>query len=185
MDSENSHSEMPDKLKQSLVDLGRYRDKQTFALLYSFFAPRLKRHLMTKGAHGEMAEELVQETMLSVWRHCKSYDPEKSTASTWIFRIARNLWIDRLRKEKADLMTPLDNYPESHFEPAMTELDSEKIKSALKSLPQQQAQLVYKVYYEGKSHREISEDMDMPLGSVKSGLRLAFNKLRSQAGGLK
>ncbi|WP_448215703.1 sigma-70 family RNA polymerase sigma factor [Endozoicomonas sp. 2B-B] len=185
MDSENSHSEMPDKLKQSLVDLGRYRDKQTFALLYSFFAPRLKRHLMTKGAHGEMAEELVQETMLSVWRHCKSYDPEKSTASTWIFRIARNLWIDRLRKEKADLMTPLDNYPESHFEPAMAELDSEKIKSALKSLPQQQAQLVYKVYYEGKSHREISEDMDMPLGSVKSGLRLAFNKLRSQAGGLK
>ncbi len=185
MDSENSNTETPDKLKQSLVNLGRYRDKQTFALLYDFFAPRLKRHLMTKGAHGEMAEELVQETMLSVWRHCKSYDPEKSTASTWIFRIARNLWIDRLRKEKADLLSPLDNYPESSFVPPMTEFDSEKIKSAINDLPQQQAQLVYKVYYEGKSHREISEDMDMPLGSVKSGLRLAFTKLRNQMGEVK
>ncbi|KEQ17521.1 sigma-70 family RNA polymerase sigma factor [Endozoicomonas numazuensis] len=178
----NSITKTPDKLKQSLADLGRYRDKQTFALLYDFFAPRLKSHLMSKGAHGEMAEELVQETMLSVWKNCKSYDPDKSAASTWIFRIARNLWIDRLRKEKSNLLSPLDNYPESSFVPAMKEFDSAKIKSALKSLPQQQAQLVYKVYYEGKSHREISEDMDMPLGSVKSGLRLAFTKLRNQMG---
>lgn len=180
MDSE--HTDRADRLKQTLVDLGRYRDKQRFGLLYDFFAPRLKQFLMTRGAHSEMAEELVQEAMLSVWKHCSSYDPDKSTASTWIYRIARNLWVDRLRKEKAHLLSPLDNYPEADFLPQLTEPDSDKVKAAMKLLPQQQAQLVYMVYYDGKSHREIAESMNMPLGSVKSGLRLAFNKLRAQMG---
>ena len=180
MESDNT---TPDGLKRNLVNLAQYRDKQTFILLYDYFAPRLKNHLMLKGAHTEMAEELVQETMLSVWRHCASYNPDKATASTWIFRIARNLWIDRLRKEKPGFTVLMDTYPDLGYEPSLAAADSVKLMQAIEELPRQQAQLVYKVYYEGKSHREISDDMDIPLGSVKSGLRLAFGKLRKQIGG--
>lgn len=170
-------------LKASLVDLAKYRDKKLFIHLYDHFAPRLKSHLMQKGVNDAMAEELVQETMLSVWRHCGSYDPDKATASTWIFRIARNQWIDRLRKDKPDRISPLDSYPEAAFTPGMAQMDAGALKNALNSLPPQQAQLIYQVYYEGKTHREISDEMDIPLGSVKSGLRLALNKLRNQVGG--
>lgn len=169
--------------RQILVDLAESRDKKLFLQLYDHFAPRLKSFLVRKGANEELAEELVQETLLSVWRKTSSYDPAKATASTWIFRIARNLWIDRLRKEKPDMLSPLNSYPEAGYMPSMAVCDAGRLKEALDALPQQQAQLVYKVYYEGKSHREIAEDMDMPIGSVKSGLRLAFDKLRVRIGG--
>ena len=172
-----------DNLKSSLVDLAKYRDKKLFIHLYDHFAPRLKSHLMQKGVNDGMAEELVQETMLSVWRRCGSYNPDKATASTWIFRIARNQWIDRLRKDKPDRISPLDSYPEMAFTPGMAQMDSGALKNALHNLPPQQAQLIYQVYYEGKTHKEISDEMDIPLGSVKSGLRLALNKLRNQVGG--
>ena len=173
----------PDSLKATLVDLAKHRDKKLFIQLYDHFAPRLKSHLMQKGVNEGMAEELVQECMLSVWRHCGSYNPDKATASTWIFRIARNLWIDRLRKDKPDRISPLDTYPEMAFTPEMAQTDSGALKNALNNLPPQQAQLIYQVYYAGKTHREISDEMDIPLGSVKSGLRLALNKLRNQVGG--
>lgn len=186
---ETSMEFKPDRVAQKqdfrhvLVDLAKSRDKQLFMQIYDYFAPRLKSFLVRKGANEELAEELVQETLLSVWRKTSSYDPAKATASTWIFRIARNLWIDRLRKEKPDMLSPLNSYPEAGYTPSMAACDSGRLKDALGALPQQQAQLVYKVYYEGKSHREIAEDMDMPIGSVKSGLRLAFDKLRVRIGG--
>ncbi len=183
MDPESNILSAADQLKNRLVDLARYRDKKVFIQLYDHFAPRLKAHLMQKGVSEEMSEELVQETMLSVWKHCSTYNPDKATASTWIFRIARNLWIDRIRKEKPDRQTSLDSYPEESFTPENMQADADKVKKSFKALPQQQAQLIYKVYYEGKTHREIASEMDIPLGSVKSGLRLAFGKLRQCMGG--
>lgn len=186
---ETSMESKPDQVAQKqdfrhiLVDLAKSRDKKLFMQIYDYFAPRLKSFLVRKGANEELAEELVQEALLSVWRKTSSYDPAKATASTWIFRIARNLWIDRLRKEKPDKLSPLNSYPEAGYTPSLAACDSGRLKDALGALPQQQAQLVYKVYYEGKSHREIAEDMDMPIGSVKSGLRLAFDKLRVRIGG--
>ncbi|CAM3450107.1 sigma-70 family RNA polymerase sigma factor [Parendozoicomonas haliclonae] len=178
----------PDSINQKLVDLGRYRDKRLFLAIYDHFAPRLKSYLVGRGAHSEIAEELVQEAMLSVWRHSSTYNPDKATASTWIFRIARNLWIDRMRRDKAHLLTSLDScptdlYPDLSFQPSLAPLDGDTLKSAINNLPQQQAQLVYKVYYQGKTHREIADECDIPLGSVKSGLRLAFGKLKNALGG--
>ncbi|WP_196221496.1 sigma-70 family RNA polymerase sigma factor [Sansalvadorimonas verongulae] len=166
-------------LNRTLVDLGKYRDKQLFLSVYDYFAPRLKSHLMGRGAHSEQAEELVQEAMLAVWKHCGNFNPDKAAASTWVFRITRNLWIDRMRKDKSHLMSPIDNYPEPTYTPSLVAADSDKLKQAIARLPQSQAQLVYKVYYEGKTHREIADENNMPLGSVKSGLRLAFEKLRA------
>ena len=174
----------PQDFSQLLVQLAAQQDKLLFMQLYDYFSPRLKNFLVKKGAAVELAEELVQEALLTVWRKAGSYDPVKASASTWIFRIARNLWIDRLRKEKPDLLSPLTTYPERGYTPSLAACDSGKIKDALNALPQQQAQLVYKVYYEGKTHREIADDMSMPIGSVKSGLRLAFDKLRVRMGGV-
>ena len=183
-----SRSSASEQMSQNLVNLGKFREKQLFLPVYDYFAPRLKSFLIGRGAHNEMAEELVQEAMLSVWRHSASFNPDKATASTWIFRIARNLWIDRLRKEKAHLSTSLNTdfpnlYPNEGFTPSLAPMDGDKLKEALNKLPQTQAQLVYKVYYEGKTHREIADECDIPLGSVKSGLRLAFVKLRNNLGG--
>ncbi|WP_281645146.1 sigma-70 family RNA polymerase sigma factor [Parendozoicomonas sp. Alg238-R29] len=170
-------------LEQKLVNLGKYRDKQLFLPIYDHFAPRLKSHLMSHGAHSEQAEELVQEAMLAVWKHCGTFNPDKATASTWIFRITRNLWIDRMRKDKSHLLSPIDNYPDPAFTPSLAFADGKILKNAITSLPQSQAQLVYKVYYEGKTHKEIADECEIPLGSVKSGLRLAFEKLRKYTGG--
>lgn len=172
-----------EQLKLCLLNVAQHQDRGQFLQIYDHFAPRLKHFLVKRGAGESMAEELAQETMLSVWRHCGSYNPEKATASTWIFRIARNLWVDRLRKDKPDRITSLEMYPEAGFTPGLAELDSDHLKMALKNLPPQQAQLVYRVYFEGKTHREISDEMDIPLGSVKSGLRLALGKLRNRMGG--
>ncbi len=185
--SSGSPGGTPDNLNQNLIDLGKYREKRLFLPVYDHFAPRLKSYLVGRGAHSELAEELVQEAMLSVWKHSSSFNPDKASASTWIFRIARNLWIDRMRKDKAHLSVSLDAYspnnlPDGGFTPSLAPMDSEKLKQALNHLPQPQAQLVYKVYYEGKTHREIADECNMPLGSVKSGLRLAFGKLRTNLG---
>ncbi len=181
-----NHSPGPSQSEQfrgMLVDLARYRDKQLFLKLYDHFAPRLKHYLIRQGATEEQSEEVLQEAMLSVWQNCASYDPEQSAVSTWIFRIARNQWIDHLRKVKPQLLASIDLYPEQSTDLPEYQADQKQLKAAMDTLPTNQAQLVFKAYYEGKSHREIAGDLDIPLGSVKSGLRLAFRKLRSYMGG--
>ncbi len=173
----------------NLVDLARYKNRAKFLHIYDYFAPRLKSYLMQRGADQGQAEELVQETMLSIWHRCGTFDPDKASASTWIFRIARNQWIDYLRKFKPDRLSSLDCYDDiddAADEPINTYFsDKDKLKQAIQALPHQQAQLIHHVYFEGKTHREIAEEQSIPLGSVKSGLRLAFEKLRKQLGGLK
>ena len=184
MDQSSGHHEA-EQFRHILVDLARYRDKKLFLQLYDYFAPRLKTYLMRQGASEQIAEEVLQEAMLSVWRKCDSYDPSQSAVSTWIYRIARNQWIDHLRKEKPQLLSSIELYPEFNEIEELPEYhaDKKQLKAAMDKLPINQAQLVYKSYYEGQSHREIANDLDIPLGSVKSGLRLAFKKLRSHMGG--
>ncbi|MDB2384350.1 sigma-70 family RNA polymerase sigma factor [Endozoicomonas sp.] len=185
MDQSSGRRSEADYLRHTLVDLARYRDKKLFLQLYDYFAPRLKSYLMKQGANEEAAEDMLQEAMLSVWRKCDSYNPAQSAVSTWIYRIARNQWIDHLRKEKPQLLRSIELYPEVTQQTTIPEChdDQKQLVHALNALPTHQAQLVYKSYYEGQSHREIANALDMPLGSVKSGLRLAFKKLRRSMGG--
>lgn len=161
---------------ESLARLGRDQDRSTYIKLYDHFAPRLNAWLLGVTRDQVLAEELVQDTMLAVWRKADRYDPSKAAASTWIFRIARNLHIDHLRRaqvrdrNRSRLVEEDTTFDE---QPA----DADRIRSAMRQLPVQQAQVIYKTYFEGKSHQEIANDMDIPLGSVKSSLRLAFKKL--------
>ena len=168
-----------------LVRVGRDRDKSAFAELFDYFAPRVKSFLLLFGTDMSLAEEIAQEAMIMVCRRAETYDPRQSAASTWIFTIARNKRIDRLRRENRPLpdMTDPAVMPESieTGEIQVARMQQEKkIRHALKNLPEEQAKMIFSAYYEEKSHREIAEESGVALGTVKSRIRLALNRMRAQ-----
>ena len=140
--------------------------------------------MMRKGADAGTAEDLAQETLLTVWRKAALYADAKGSMTTWVFTIARNLRIDRLRRE-----TPWQELPEAHLAEASgdalpDELLAEKerqirVRSALADLPEDQRQVVTLAYLEGLSQSEISTRLNLPLGTVKSRMRIAYQKVRA------
>lgn len=165
-------------------------DVEAFRTLFEAFAPRLKSYMMRQGADAMTAEELAQETLLTVWRKAGLYSDEKGSATTWIYTIARNLRIDRLRRE-----TPWQALPDTHAEmqsddPAPDEVLAEeerrqRIQAALGELPPDQHEVVVLAYIDGLSHNEIAERLSVPLGTVKSRMRLAYQKMRASVEDLK
>ena len=175
------------EMNHLLSALAQSRDTDTFSQLFSHFAPRLKSMLMGSGTDPETAEEVAQEAMISVWRKCEMYDPSKASASTWIFTIARNLRIDRFRKEKRPEFDPNDPSLVPAAEPMADEqlaISDRKavVQGALKELPEEQREVVTLSFVAGLSHQEIADRLDMPLRTVKSRLRLSFEKLRTSLG---
>lgn len=163
--------------------VARDRDKTAFAALFNHFAPRLKTYVMRLGASAATADELVQETMLTLWRRADSFDPRQANASTWIFTIARNKRIDALRRENRPELDPSDPAFTVAPVPAADETiaagESEQmLRQAIGQLPQEQAELLRICYYGDKSHRQIALELGLPLGTVKSRLRLALGRLR-------
>ncbi len=158
------------------------RDKHSFMLLFDHFSPRVNAYLLGQGAESSMAEDLSQEALLALWNKAHLYSRDKAAVSTWLFRVARNLWIDRLRKQRGIAYESDENLVETVDDDARLNADGERLKAVLDTLPQNQAQVVYKSYYEGKSHSEIAEETGMPLGSVKSSLRLAMKAFRQHFG---
>lgn len=196
--SNNSHEPLSSPARKSgesgldleglLYDVGQNKSKESFVQLFEYFAPRIKSFLLKGGANDALADELAQETMLNVWNKAESYDPAKSAASTWIFTIARNKRIDALRKFKThdvdiDLLPALED--ESAVTPNQSLIEQqeiERIHGALQTLPEDQADLIRKSFYEDKSHSEIAEETGIPLGTVKSRIRLALERLRREKG---
>ncbi len=162
--------------------IAQERDKHSFMQLFDYFSPRVNAYLLGQGAEPAMAEDLSQEALLALWNKAHLYSREKAAVSTWLFRVARNLWIDRLRKQRGIAYESDENLAETVDDEARLNADSERLKAVLDTLPQSQAQVVYKSYYEGKSHSEIAGETGMPLGSVKSSLRLAIKAFRQHFG---
>lgn len=163
------------------------RDRAAFATLYEHFAPRVKGFMRRSGATESAAEELAQETLLKVWRKADSFDPNSAAATAWIFTIARNLRIDAFRREKrkgegqtmdADTEFVLDGSPLPDEALASAQTDA-RVSKALSSLSEEQRKVVELSFYKEKAHAEIAEQLQIPLGTVKSRLRLAMVKLRS------
>ncbi|MBL6768599.1 MAG: sigma-70 family RNA polymerase sigma factor [Alphaproteobacteria bacterium] len=180
-DNQNNLSEW-DRL---LLRVGSYRDRSAFKKLYEHFAPRLKSFLLRIGSDMSAAEEICQESMIMVWRRAETFNPESAGASTWIFTIARNKRIDKLRKDNRPLPDLNDpsffQIPVDKSDDILQRVEEEKkIKNALKNLPPEQAKLILSAYYEEKSHRKIADETNLPLGTVKSRIRLAINRLRTQ-----
>jgi RNA polymerase sigma-70 factor, ECF subfamily len=160
------------------------RDVEAFKKLFQSFAPRVKSYMMRQGADANLAEELAQETLLMVWRKAALYSGEKGSATTWIFTIARNLRIDRLRREVSWQPLPEGADDEPSTDPLPDEqLDTrerrDRVRAALAELPADQSEVVTLSYIEGLSHSEIAERLGLPLGTVKSRMRLAYQKVRS------
>jgi len=182
--SDNDNTKGMSNWDVMLVRVGRDRDKVAFAALFEYFAPRIKSFLLRLGTDMSLCEEIAQEAMIMVWRRAETYNPSQSGASTWIFTIARNKRIDRLRRENR----PLPDLADPAFAPEPVETgektifrqqEEEKIRHALKNLPDEQAKMIFSAYYEEKSHREIADESGVPLGTVKSRIRLALNRLRA------
>lgn len=172
-----------DKLCTLVEAIARHQDRQAFVQLYSYFAPRLKGFGLRRGMAPATSEELAQETLLTVWRKAETFDPHKATVATWIFTIVRNKGIDLFRRRslnETDLSevaeVASDSPPPDHAV-ANSEI-SGVIREALKVLPQEQLKIVEKAFYEDKSHSAIAEELNLPLGTVKSRIRLALDRLR-------
>lgn len=158
-------------------------DAEAFQRLFQIYAPRVKSYMMRQGADAGTAEELAQETMLTIWTKAGLYSSDKGSATTWIFTIARNLRIDRLRRQVAWQALPEDFEQEAASDPLPDERLSEqerraRVKEALARLPYDQVEVVSLAYLEGLSHSEIAERLELPLGTVKSRMRLAYKKIR-------
>ena len=159
------------------------RDRAAFADLFAWFGPRVKAWMMRAGSNPTAAEELAQETMLAVWQKARLFDPARAGASTWIFTIARNLRIDALRRERhpSELMEDPAGQPDTPMQAdrvlALSQQET-RIRTALTLLPPEQADVIRKAFFEDKVHAEIEKELGIPLGTVKSRLRLAINRLR-------
>jgi len=174
----------PTHYSDLLLKVAKEKDKAAFAELFDYFAPRIKSFLMKGGAAPDAADELAQETMIAVWQKAASFNPAKANASTWIFTVARNKRIDTLRRkirpESSDEETDLiaDDAPTAP-ETLNAEEEMHIMADALKTLPADQADLLYKSFFEDKTHADIAAETKIPLGTVKSRIRLALEKLRS------
>jgi RNA polymerase sigma-70 factor (ECF subfamily) len=163
--------------------IASYKDKTAFSELFKLVGPRIKGYLMKLGSSDVAAEDLLQEVMLTVWRKSETFDRSKAAVSTWLFTIARNKRIDMLRKEIRPQLDPLDPMLSPNQEAAADDIygsnqEAMKISKAIEQLPTDQAVLIKMTYYEDKSHSIIADELKMPLGTVKSRIRLASTRLR-------
>ncbi len=173
----------PSELAALAAAVAQSRDRTAFARLFDFFAPRLQAYLLRQGADPALAEEITQDTMATLWRKSDLFDPAKSSLSTWLYRIARNRRIDLLRRDRSTPTEPDDPVfdlvddadPEGDIDAAQRE---EAVRSAMQGLPDEQLTLVRMAFFEGLSHSEIADATGLPLGTVKSRIRLAFTRLR-------
>jgi RNA polymerase sigma-70 factor (ECF subfamily) len=181
-------SSQEEQLSAAIREVAESRNIEAFRRLFDHYAPRLKAYLRKVGAADEATDDLVQEVLLSVWRRAHQFDPNKAALSTWIFTIARNKRIDVLRRDRrpeAELAAPPvpGESPMRGDQALELQQLSQQLTRALGTLPKEQSELLKIFYYEEKSHSAIAEELGLPLGTVKSRLRLALGKLRTIIGG--
>ena len=173
--------------QEEFADLARRvaetRDRKAFEALFDHFAPRLNGYLQRLGLERGEAEDMAQEVMAVLWHKAELFDPAKSSLSTWLYRIARNRRIDAARRERSRVLDPQEPMLlPSEPEPIDDEIDSrqrdERVRVALATLPEEQLELVRMAFFLGLSHSQIAERADLPLGTVKSRIRLAFQRMR-------
>ena len=158
-----------------------YKHRAAFGDLFSYFAPRVKSFLMKSGSAPEMAEECAQEVMATVWNKAHLFDGSKASVSTWIFTIARNKRIDMIRKQRRPEPENLPWGPQdapSAADTLVMQQETEILGKAIADLPEKQRQLIESAYFSELTHAEIAAETGLPLGTIKSRIRLALDRLR-------
>ena len=180
----------PAELNDLLARVAASGDREAFSRLYGFFAPRVKAYLMRIGCSAGEAEDLAQETLIKIWRKARLFDPQKASAGTWVYTIARNLRIDAARRLARPQLDPEDPMLTPEEEPRAdvglerAERDA-RIRAAFDALPANQRRVVAMHFIEDEPHSVIAERLGLPLGTVKSRLRLAFGRIRKELDGIK
>lgn len=167
--------------------IARDRDQQAFQDLFRLYGPRIKAMMMRQGADAAAAEDIAQEALFTVWRKAHLFTAQKGSVSTWLFTIARNHRIDRIRRQAPyqDLPEELneiagdDDLPDEALNRSQ---QRERMRKVLETLPPEQHDVVHLSYIDGLSHSEIAGALGVPVGTVKSRMRLAYEKIRDSIG---
>jgi RNA polymerase sigma factor (sigma-70 family) len=167
-----------------LAAVGQHRDVEAFETLFRYYGPRVKAYMAKQSRDAQAAEELMQETMMVVWNKAALFDPARGNVSGWIFTIARNLRVSAYRKEKRPEFDPTDPaFVPDDVAPADQELesreDAERLHKAMRDLPPEQLALLQRSFFHEIPHSALAKEFNLPLGTIKSRIRLAFSKLRS------
>lgn len=187
MAQKKSSSERIEQLRGCLSKVADHRDKDAFAILFDHYVPQLRAYSLVREPGAELvADELAQEVMIRVWLKAGSYNPQLANINTWIFTLARNCRIDYLRRngrfvseiDPTEIFNDMEDEGPSPFQLTHQARLEENIRSGLEKLPREQSEILVKVYLEGKSHQQTSEELKLPLGTVKSRVRLAVKKLK-------
>ena len=192
MSTENGATAARAQWGRLIRSIAKHKDRSAFAALFQHFAPRIKTFMQRSGSSEARAEELAQETMLAVWRKALLFDPASASAATWVFTIARNLRIDAYRRERRGgvvettdiaIEFQVDESPQPDARLASSQTEA-RVQTALAALSDEQKRVVELSFFEEKAHAEIATILDIPLGTVKSRLRLAMGRLRNLLGEL-
>lgn len=175
---------MGEELSGCIKAIAENQDRGAFSRLFRLMAPRIKAYCLKRGSNPMAAEETAQETMIQVWRRASQFDPAKASATTWIFSIARNKRIDHFRKEQRPAITAEDLLqgmpdPVSADEKMETSEIEKILVENMQGLSTDQIDVIHKAFFEDKTHQVIAQELDLPLGTVKSRIRLALAKLRT------
>jgi RNA polymerase sigma-70 factor, ECF subfamily len=181
---DNRGSQEADAMAQHVRRVAASRDQASFAALFAHFAPRLKSFMMRKGTTSEQAEDLVQETMIALWSKAALYAPEKGSVTTWVYTIARNLRIDKARRLSSVHFTDIDDYDAASDDAPEDERlnraqEDGHVAKALNLIPPEQREILVLSFIEDVPQSEIAGRLNLPLGTVKSRMRLAYRRLRS------
>ena len=185
--AESKHTEDQQDWDACLQEIAASKDTKAFVDFFNHFAPLVKAFALS-GSYisATHADELVQEVMIKVWQKANAFNPAKASATTWLYAVARNCRTDLYRKlRKFDTFLTaqdlqLEEKSQEAFDILQAKRSADSIREKLDSLPIEQRQVIAKIYMEGKSHSEVSAELDLPLGTVKSRVRLAVNKLGVQ-----
>lgn len=164
-----------------LVKVAKSQDRKAFSYLYAFFSPKLKSFFMQRGVSSASAEELIQDTFVTIWQKAHYYSAEKSYVSTWIYTIARNKKLDRDRKNMRHLNyvnSVKDDEPKLSLDDPYEYSASSELQDLISELPEPQPKIMQCIYFEGKSHQATADEMNLTIGTVKGQIRSAITRLK-------
>ncbi len=166
---------------EHLKKIAEERSEESFLSVYDYYAPRVFAYLIGLSVSEQQAYDITQEVFVKLWLNAKQYSNQRGYVSTWLFRIARNLWIDYLRSEASRNQYFEDSDvdpPDLFAEDVESDSDARKLHRYLRELPVEQCNILYKSYFKDMSHSEIAQDHERPLGTIKSSIRQSVSQLR-------
>ena len=187
MAKNKSSPEITTQLRECIARVANQRDKAAFSTLFDHYAPLIRAYSLARDPGANLlADELAQEVMIRVWLKAGSYNSQLANINTWIYTLARNCRIDYFRRngrfvstiDPTEIFNNIEDEGPSPFQLAHQTRLEDNIRGGLEKLPREQSEILSMVYLEGKSHKQTSEALNLPLGTVKSRVRLAIKKLK-------